>query len=742
MSEKRNVPGSPDWVRECPHRHMVGLHVSDYDQVPEYAALVTQGKAAPILSNIDPKHLARELRKAGVQAFWFYNKCHKGNSYYPSKVPGAHIHSALNGRDLFGEICEACLSEGIVPLCVYEFSDHRIIADKPEWCHHKPPVDGDFDMTDGMQGSRISGACLHGPYGEYALEQARETVKNYPVRGYYIDFLGLFTFGEWICPWCGERFRKDMGFDFKGIERMTHQQYVRYVQWHYAQYDGYAKKMRKVIEDARPGTVFVHNYHGSFDAPMLQNWKLAGENCSFISGDLFTLRKGTLAISWKLRGYAAASRMKPAESLLDSLTAVGGEFNTPKALDSYLAELWTCRSVNVAACTSIMLNIDGSFSPNVMALTRKVNQDLAPHEPWMKDMEPLATVGIVRSQQTMEHLPRDKEVYPEESHHSLDFEGWCQAAIQAHVLWDVVHDHLVTDENLSRFDVLILPSAACLSAKQCSAIRRYIRNGGRVIATGDTSAFDENGEPLDNFRLASAFGVKLQGARRADFDRVIIEAPSLKAKEPWVSDALAFSIGQWNVKASRKARVLGSIFNSSQVPMVSAYVPTGAPALTEYVSGKGRVLYMAGQPGLQYRVLGTENYRLLMDRVLKRVVGQRAPVTVEAPATVELFAHRQAGKDHLVVNLVQWVPGCSRSAGIFSHAVKTGARSQGLRFEENAKMPPAGDVAVRIKTPRGKRIKRVYLAPDRKPLKMKRDGNTVAVTVKNLQVHAMVVAEW
>lgn len=122
-----------DWVKKCLRREMVGLHIPDYDQMPAYSQLQKEHHLAGILEKLDPRGFVKELKKAHVQAFWFYSKCHYGNAYYPGKV--GHVHSALKGRDIFGEFTEACLAENIVPLAVYEFSDKRMPDDHPDWCH-------------------------------------------------------------------------------------------------------------------------------------------------------------------------------------------------------------------------------------------------------------------------------------------------------------------------------------------------------------------------------------------------------------------------------------------------------------------------------------------------------------------------------------------------------------------------------------------------------------------------------
>ncbi len=60
---------------------------------------------------------------------------------------------------------------------------------------------------------------------------------------------------------------------------------------------------------------------------------------------------------------------------------------------------------------------------------------------------------------------------------------------------------------LDRFDLLILPGVEALGDGEAAAIREWVRNGGRLLATGLTSAWDGNGQEREDFALAELFGV-------------------------------------------------------------------------------------------------------------------------------------------------------------------------------------------------------------------------------------------
>ena len=66
-------------------------------------------------------------------------------------------------------------------------------------------------------------------------------------------------------------------------------------------------------------------------------------------------------------------------------------------------------------------------------------------------------------------------------------------------------DHL--DRDAKNLSVLILPNIGAMTDAQIDAVRRFVKAGGALIASGQTSLFDEWGDPRPDFALADLFGV-------------------------------------------------------------------------------------------------------------------------------------------------------------------------------------------------------------------------------------------
>lgn len=738
--ERGSASGDMDWIRQNPRRMMVGFHIPDYDQLSEYDQAVKEHGIDRILEHIDPRTLARDVRKANIQAFYYYSKGHYGNAYYPSRV--GHVHSALNGRDLFGEFTEAFRSEGVLPLGVYEVSDFRMRTDHPDWCHRIPakPGDAQVDATDAGEGSKVGGPCINGPYGDFVVEQALEIVRNYPIMAYYFDFLGLFGLEAWSCPYCAAKYRQAAGKEFRGTEGMSHRDYVEYVQWHYAQNDLFAKKLRKAIKDVRPDVAFIHNFHGLRDEVGMQRIGFAAENCDFVTADLFNLRNGMLQMSWKMRLFSTVSRHLPAEVLLNTDVCAAGDFVTIKGLDGFRAEMWTARCVNVATCSALIMSVDGTYTQDTFAMNKKVYDEHEQFEPCLRDMQPVAEVGIVRSHDTLDFRPPEEQWIRgiEVNTHGMAFEGWCQALIASHALWDIIPEMMLTEKHLRKFKLVVLPNVSCLSTAHARAIRNYVRGGGKLIATGDTSLFDRLGEPRKDFALSDIFGAGFLNGRDPGRKELVISDKSLLPREPWITKKIIFKNGQLGVKARRGARVCAEMNTMIPGAMVNIAIPANLPGILTNRAGRGTCWYFAGTPGFHFRCVGENTTRRLMCKLIKKLVGNTSPVTLTAPRSVELFAHHQPGKQHLVANLVHVVAGLTRTAG---HAGWQNAASPNV-FDDIENMPSLPEVTVSFRAPRGRRITKVYRPPSKRALKTTASNKQTSVTLRNVGVHAMLVAEY
>jgi hypothetical protein len=97
-----------------------------------------------------------------------------------------------------------------------------------------------------------------------------------------------------------------------------------------------------------------------------------------------------------------------------------------------------------------------------------------------------------------------------------------QALIRARIPYLPVHaDHIDRDAN--QFSVLVLPNLAVLTDDQITSIRRFVDHGGSLVATGDSSLFNEWGELRSDYALGDVFGAHLVQPRTASMEKPVME---------------------------------------------------------------------------------------------------------------------------------------------------------------------------------------------------------------------------
>src|SRR5262249_28456982 len=108
-------------------------------------------------------------------------------------------------------------------------------------------------------------------------------------------------------------------------------------------------------------------------------------------------------------------------------------------------------------------------------------------EKWWIKSEPVPYIGIVASEQTRTLYAQG--ALPIYFSHTL---GAFRAIFEKHWPVRVLTEEDLEDAELHGVRVLILPNVVSLSDRAVEVIRRYVRQGGGLVASFETSLYDEN----------------------------------------------------------------------------------------------------------------------------------------------------------------------------------------------------------------------------------------------------------
>ena len=138
------------------------------------------------------------------------------------------------------------------------------------------------------------------------------------------------------------------------------------------------------------------------------------------------------------------------------------------------------------------LNFDGGYSPGSIHSAGNLHAFINQIAPVISNREYLADIGLASSSwsQIAAQPPWawNQEVT---KRHASEFLGWAQylASARDFPQWDVVPFDNVTLKDLARFKLVILPSVLVMTADHLSVLEAYMKQGGKLLITGETGAF-------------------------------------------------------------------------------------------------------------------------------------------------------------------------------------------------------------------------------------------------------------
>ncbi|HWL53474.1 MAG TPA: hypothetical protein VNQ90_13640 [Chthoniobacteraceae bacterium] len=246
--------------------------------------------------------------------------------------------------------------------------------------------------------------------------------------------------------------------------------------------------------------------------------------------------------------------------------------------------------------------------------------------------------------------------------YSQEFAGWCQALLEANLFFNVVLEEHCTAQALATADLLLLPNWACMSQECAETVRSFVKRGGRVVATGATSLYDETGARRSDFALADVLGVSFR-------EEVDGHSPWME----WAGDApfpeiIARPSGRRVLAQAGEGTMVGARWireDAANEPVLRSHQELWRhDAAMTTREETGRVIWLGFMPGLSVyrRVVNMRGWRAWSfaerpDGVTQRMMAalvrsqiDTPPVEVEAPAGV--LANALVCGDDVVVHLL------------------------------------------------------------------------------------------
>lgn len=429
-------------------------------------------------------------------------------AYYPSKFPLHQPAQFLNGRDLFGDLARAARADGLVVLARMDSSR----AHEPFYHAHPDWFAMDADGRP-FRRDELYTACVNGPYyREYLPDVLREIIeRNHPEGITDNSWSGLTRDNICYCENCATKFHASSSHDLPREKNWDNPVYRQWIQWSYAcRLEIWDLNNRVTKAAGGPDCLWLGMNGGSITGQS-QNFRDTREICR---------RSEIVMLDHQARSNAGGFQNNGlAGKLIHGL--LGWDKLIPESMGMYQAGQPQFRFSSKPEPEARLWMLDG-FAGGIQPWwhhlgayqeDRRMFHTAAPLFQWHKanqefllHREPVATVGIVWSQQNTDFYGRDN---PDELV-DLPFRGITNALMRARIPFLPVNIAHV-DRDAAKFSVLILPDIAAMSDAECASIHRFVERGGALIATGMTSLCDEWGGPRADYALAGLFGAHLAG---------------------------------------------------------------------------------------------------------------------------------------------------------------------------------------------------------------------------------------
>ena len=598
---------------------------------------------------IEPKAIVDLAVRCHANALRVGMKSHQGHAYYQSKV--APHAPGLGDRDLLSEFLEAG-READVAIVTYMDSkwDTQRYFEHPEWSiqsngqvrRHEPGAD-----------LIIYAMCPNSPYLDYVQSYLREVAGKYGPDAIYIDNFGVAPNCD--CHFCAAAFREATGSPLPETTNWDDPAWQEFRHWSRDRNFVLARRLVDAIRSVAPDMIVVfnrghfrsatghgnpediyefahhiaNNVHGESAVRFYgQSFEHINEQCLFgraIDTPMWTWVEYPLLPWSHVSAPPAEVKIKAAK-----VFANGGRpmvWSVPRVPD--------CDERGLAGLA------------DVFGLAARFPQyfDHTEHVPFL---------GVLYSSQTMEEYCRgEREKFAE---CQKEFSGALALARHNHLPTDVLLDGHIDRERLSHYRVLMLPNAAALSGGQCEEIRTFVEAGGGLIATFESSLYDERGGRREDFVLGDVLGVASHEEIRRQNDHYSTGYSVIECEHP-LTEALGTRFrlpagGRYlGVYETDTATRLSTLLTRCRYYCDYPGQPTEFPGLVAHEFGKGRAVYIPGQFGLTYAERGFPDYRDFMRDAIHWLARDEVPIETSLPKTVDVTLTQNAA-GALVVHLV------------------------------------------------------------------------------------------
>ncbi|MCL2518129.1 MAG: alpha-L-fucosidase [Oscillospiraceae bacterium] len=564
------------WYKKSLKRNLIDMHINDINPA--------------FMSEFDPQKYAEAMSLAGVDTSIIYAGSCLGINYF--KTENGHVHNSLAGRDIVGETVDAVKAKGIDVILYLNMWSRWAYDNHPDW--RMVDAEGRGYLVD--FGHRYGTCCPNTGYFDYVMKLFTDLVYGYECVGYWIDMFG-WIHNVCYCEGCKKRFLEETGNEIPTVINWDDEVFKLFVHKREIWATEMAYELNLIVKRKDPNLTITQQ-----TASWPMGW-LSGDSkeyfqCSdYLAGDYdFGVSQSTI-----IKYMANITPNKPIEYMTARCDRLSEHVLIKP--DFVLASQWYSSMASNAAFTFIdAIDPVGTIDERVYTKMGRIFAEGKKFEKYVDiEAELLADVGLIISQSALYNLNsngKPANIYSGPPYQCLENTYKAtEAFVRNNIAFDVMD--FSKPEKLNKMKVVALCGVPYITDEEADMLREYVKNGGCLYVSGQTSVMD------GKFKLADIFGVDYLGTEDDNFNYI---APlpqyeevfgDFSGKYPITVDG-TFTKVKLNGNAEVMAVTSNCWYKYKDIHMFSSAItdppapPTDKPAIIKNRYGKGCCIYSCG----------------------------------------------------------------------------------------------------------------------------------------------------
>ncbi|NIF78109.1 hypothetical protein F3J20_11990 [Paraburkholderia sp. Cy-641] len=565
-------------------------------------------------------------------------------------------HNRLLGeRDILGEISELCHARGIRVIARVDFRGverHRY--------EQRPDVFA-LDENGDPHTFRYKGKALPEPLympcylswyrNEHAFEFGRYLLSNYKIDGIWEN--APMQYGACYCKSCRSAYLRDTGKELPRGGDYEDIKYDEYRTWKAGNLEKHLINFQREIKAFGEDKIFCAEILGLFYDYYLnasQDIYQIRDSMDFLVTPMFVSNHEPLSAPSMLGKFMKSLAPKKTPVMLFGHLGTDNELryvsNSPAEL-----RIWMWQAISTGAslwdCTFNGMHPGVTYDRRNESAVGDVFRLIKRHDDKLHNQTSMCTTSIFYSKRT--NFFRGDDGGRAKDHYLSHLLGLEQCLQDRHIQYDFVLDVDLTPESLEGKTLLIIPNGELLSEHHAEVVRSFVKDGGRVLATGRTSLRTETGEARDDFELNDVFGCSYTGLSIdvSNWGYQWVSEPNHPVLQGFERTNLTANWGECplvKVEAGSNAKSLMTYLPPifPQPPEKSWLRSMESPYTTavENTFGRGRSIYFPGDIDRNIRRHGHLDFDTLLGNAVEYLLEGKNPVVTNAPPSVQISLTR------------------------------------------------------------------------------------------------------